>query len=162
MTKKSTYTKDYKKRVMSRLQAANSEAVSADTAETGIPKSTLYTWINKARKQGKVIPNNEANPNIKWSKDNKIRIVMETYAINEEELSSYCRKHGLYKETINQWRELVEDAFDPPTKSPELQEANKKNSKLEKELRYKDKALAEAAALLVLRKKTPHLKFPVM
>jgi transcriptional regulator of acetoin/glycerol metabolism len=43
MAKKTTYTKNYKKRVMSRLQAPNSEAVSAVSAETGIPKSTLYT-----------------------------------------------------------------------------------------------------------------------
>jgi hypothetical protein len=83
--------------------------------------------------------------------------VYETFTLNEEELSQYCRKHGLYTTDIKRWRTILESAFNStkPLKEIEaelkLEKAN--NTKLQKELGYKEKALAETAALLVLRKK---------
>ncbi len=153
MANRTSYANEEKQQILERLQAPKNESVSALSEELDIPRSTLYSWIRKARKQGRVIPNNRSKPNSKWNKNDKVKIVMETYAMNEEELNSYCREHGLYKDTIKQWQKLMENAFDTPKKSPELIEATKKNDELEKEIRYKDKALAEAAALLVLRKK---------
>jgi transposase-like protein len=153
MANRTSYTNEEKQQILERLQAPENESVSALSGELDIPKSTIYSWIRKARKQGRVIPNNRSKPSSKWNKNDKVKIVMETYTMNEEELSRYCRENGLYKDTIKQWQELMEGAFDASKKSPELIEATKKNSELEKELRYKDKALAEAAALLVLRKK---------
>lgn len=153
MTNRNSYTDEEKQEILNRLQAPENESVSSISEKLDIPKSTLYSWIRKARKQGRIIPNNRSKPNSKWSKNDKIKIAMESYAMNEEELSIYCREHGLYKDTIKQWQKLMEEAFDTPKKSAELIEATKKNKELEKELRYKDKALAEAAALLVLRKK---------
>ena len=77
--------------------------------------------------------------------------------MNEEELGAYCRKHGLYTTDIKRWSEILESSMDSdkPIKEieKELKTEQEKKKALEKELKYKEKALAEAAALLVLRKK---------
>ncbi len=74
------------------------------------------------------------------------------------ELSEYCRRRGLYPAQIQQWRQACEQANDwDRSQSKRLSEARKADEKrikvLERELRQKEKALAETAALLVLSKK---------
>ena len=67
-------------------------------------------------------------------------------------------KKGLFKEQIEAWKKTCLSANtqeENRTKalSIELKEEKKQARQLEKELRKKEKALAEAAALLLLRKK---------
>jgi len=74
--------------------------------------------------------------------------------VNESERSEYCRERGLYPEQIDAWREAFESAdTEAPASKAELAAERKKSRALEKELRRKEKALAEAAALLTLSKK---------
>ena len=103
------------------------------------------------------VPADPSNPE-NWSGQDKLAVVIETAAFNEQELSEYCRKKGLYAEQIAHWKEVAMSGYDAPerlTKAErrELQQLKKKNRKTEKELRRKEKALAEAAALLILEKK---------
>ncbi|MEQ6378791.1 IS3 family transposase, partial [Bacillaceae bacterium S4-13-56] len=93
-----------------------------------------------------------------WSSEDKFLVVMETYAMNQADLAEYCRKKGLYKEQIEVWRESCLNANGLETNhtkqlNQELKEEKRKAKTLEKDLRKKEKALAEAAALLLLRKK---------
>jgi predicted ATP-dependent serine protease len=78
--------------------------------------------------------------------------------MNEAELSAYCRERGLYPEQITQWRGACEQANDwDRTQAQKLKADRRSDEKrikaLERELQRKEKALAETAALLVLRKK---------
>ncbi len=78
--------------------------------------------------------------------------------MSQVEVATYCREKGLYPEQLTQWRQACEQANDwDQTSEKKLKEATqserKKNKQLQKELDRKEKALAEAAALLVLRKK---------
>ena len=83
--------------------------------------------------------------------------VLETAALSDKELGAYLRRKGLHEGTLKQWRALVNNALGKPQakakKSREHKEADKRVRKLERELRRKDAALAETAALLVLKKK---------
>ncbi|HHW70525.1 MAG TPA: transposase [Clostridiales bacterium] len=83
---------------------------------------------------------------------------METATHTETELAEYCRKNGIYISELKEWITQCINANKSITENPkELKEVLKvekeKNKELEKELRFKEKALAETAALLVLRKK---------
>lgn len=78
--------------------------------------------------------------------------------MNEAELSTYCRQRGLYPDQIKQWRQACEQANDwDRSQNRRLQNTRKLDhqriKQLERELGRKEKALAETAALLVLRKK---------
>ena len=78
--------------------------------------------------------------------------------MSEDELSEYTRKAGLYVTQIKELRDIcvnanaTEDA-QKRSMQKELKAVQKENSELRKDLRKKEKALAETAALLVLRKK---------
>src|SRR5699024_9463402 len=92
------------------------------------------------------------------SSQDKFLIVMETFAMNELELAEYCRKKGLYREQIEAWKGVCLQAngqsFDQSKQlNSQLKEEQKRSKGLEKDLQKKEKALAEAAALLLLRKK---------
>lgn len=83
-------------------------------------------------------------------------MVVETAALNEAQLDEYCRKRGLYPEELQRWRQSCEqaNAQAKPRRAPaETRREAHRIQALERELRRKDKALAETAALLVLRKK---------
>ena len=65
--------------------------------------------------------------------------------------------HGLYAHELTTWKtELMapkKTGDNSAAIKAELNEMKAKNKKLESELRRKDKALAEASALLILKKK---------
>lgn len=93
-----------------------------------------------------------------WSSTNKFRIVLETAPLSEIELSAYCRTKGIYPEQIAQWRLACEQAnVSAPAKSATMPQADAKQAQrireLERTLKKKEAALAEAAALLSLEKK---------
>lgn len=156
--KNRSYTKEYIEDILKQISPPINKKVSEVSKKTGVSPNTIYGWKRKARKEGKLIPNSNPNRLKKWRKEDKLRIVMETFTMNEEELSRYCREYGLYTEDIKAWKKLLEGAFEGGTKSADVLEGELKSEKekvkeLEQDLDKKNKALAETAALLVLRKK---------
>ena len=126
-------------------------------SETGISDCTLYTWRKELRLQGVIVPGNGKNAE-DWSSENKFAVVVETLTLNEAELAAYCRKKGLYVDQVKSWKESCQQAnARTEVKEKEIKKRSLKEKKeiqsLKKELRRKEKALAETAALLVLRKK---------
>ncbi len=87
----------------------------------------------------------------------RLEAVITTAALNESDKSAWCREHGVFLAELEQWRASATAALAEPEEaraSPQQTRADKKRIKeLERELQRKDKALAEAAALLVLSKK---------
>lgn len=139
------------------MMAPQSMSVAQVSRDLGVAEQTLYNWRNRVREQGKAVPADAKNPE-QWSGENKLAVVIETAALNEEELAAYCRRKGLYVEQIARWREAATAGVEKTqplsaAERRELQQERKKSRQLQKELRRKEKALAEAAALLVLEKK---------
>lgn len=149
------YTKEEKERLVSRLLPPESISVGALSHETGISKSTLATWKKKSEEaNGNIKPKRRLTPN------EKFLIVMETYSLTEIELSRYCREKGLYYDEVKKWSSICANSNNNTADSEDVKELKaakqedlKRIKALEKELNRKEKALAEAAALLLLRKK---------
>ena len=84
--------------------------------------------------------------------------VIETAALSEAELSQYCREKGLYPDQVKQWKAESLQGFQRSAEQDKAIRQQARSDKqeikqLRRELRHKEKALAETAALLVLRKK---------
>jgi len=153
------YPKELKDSVTARMLPPNNVSVPELVRETGIPKDTLYTWRSKARKGSS--PALAIAPR-ELSSEEKFNIVLETASLNEMELGAYCRRKGLFKHMIEAWRETCKQAHTslaPKTKADRtaIRTQKKEIKRLEMELRRKEKALAETAALLVLQKKVRSL-----
>lgn len=155
--KRVRYSQEQKEMIIKRMMPPNNESVAQIAKEEGISEVTLYKWRKSARTAGMATPGNGQTSD-KWSSQDKFLIVMETFSMNELELAEYCRKKGLYREQIEAWKSVClqanEQAFDQAKQlNGALKDEQKRAKQLEKELQKKEKALAEAAALLLLRKK---------
>jgi transposase-like protein len=121
---------------------------------------TLYNWRKTWRLQGEVVPASEKDPD-GWGATDKFTVVLETAGLNATELSAYCRERGLYPEQVERWRQASQDANEKPVltlkEQKELERLRAQDQReikrLKQELRRKEKALAEAAALLIASKK---------
>jgi transposase-like protein len=152
MTKNKTYTAEYRKKILDSLKPPQNKTVPQIVREEGISRSTVHSWIHRAREQGDAFPTIPLSSG-KASGAAKFKVVLETYTLNEMELSAYCREHGLYVSEVKDWIRQMEQSFDKQPETAELRAEKERSKKLEKELLRKEKALAEAAALLVLQKK---------
>ena len=152
------YPAEFKAWAVEQMMPPLNRSVVELAKETGVTTVSLRTWRNEAREQGKVVPGNGKQSD-KWSSADKFQIVLETAPLSEAELSEYCRRKGIQPEQIRQWRAACEVANAPVRSKSSLaqcreeQAARKRIRDLERELKRKDAALAETAALLVLRKK---------
>ena len=149
------YTKEEKDRLIARMLPPESISPTNLSIETGISKSTLATWKSKAT-GGWASKTKKSTRNM--SSKEKFLIVMETYTLSETDFSKYCRENGLYVEQVKNWRASCIAANNNNKKNSEelemqLIEEKKKTKELSKDLRMKEKVLAETTALLVLRKK---------
>jgi transposase-like protein len=82
----------------------------------------------------------------KWTVEQKARIVAEASSLSGEQLTEYLRREGVNLAHFERWRLALEQD------GRESLATSKHIRKLERELARKEKALAEAAALLVLKK----------
>ena len=151
------YSLERKSAVLKRMLAPNNAAIRQLSQEEGISEGTLHKWRAEARGKEQLLPAADAGPEGCSSRD-KFAAVLETAALNEADLAEYCGKRGLYPAQIATWRAACEQANDwDRTSTARLGRATKEEKKrvkdLERELARKDRALAETAALLVLRKK---------
>ncbi len=151
------YSLERKEAVLKKMLPPNNRSIAALAKEEGISDATLYNWRQRARNEGRLMPNSDNTPE-GWVSRDKFTAVMETAALSEAEIAQYCRERGLYPEQLGAWRTACEQANDWSRASDKQLKAatradRKKMRQLEKELARKEKALAEAAALLILRKK---------
>jgi transposase len=149
------HSEEKRTHALSLMSAPENLSVAEVATRTGVPEATLYHWRNQARSRGQVVPGDGHNPQ-QWRSEDKFAVVIETAGLSEAELAQYCRKKGLHVEQVRAWREACEgaNASQEERVSPaQRAQERKRVRELEKELRRKEKALAEAAALLVLSRK---------
>jgi len=154
------YSEAVKADVRRRMSPPQRQSVAQISAELGIHVVTLYNWRKAWRLQGEVVPASEKDPD-GWSATDKFTVVLETAGLNATELSAYCRERGLYPEQVERWRQASQDANEKPVltlkEQKELERLRAQDQReikrLKQELRRKEKALAEAAALLIASKK---------
>jgi transposase len=154
------YSEAVKADVRRRMSPPYRQSVAQISAELGIHVVTLYNWRKAWRLQGEVVPASEKDPE-GWGATDKFTVVLETAGLNATELSAYCRERGLYPEQVERWRQASQDANEKPLltlkEQKELERLRAQDQKeikrLKQELRRKEKALAEAAALLIASKK---------
>jgi transposase-like protein len=156
-----SYSPERKSAILKKLLPPLSMSVAEVSRQENISSVTLYTWRKQLLEKGVVVPDSQSSPE-QWSAEAKLAVVAETLALSEVELSEYCRKKSLFPEQVKAWKDAFLNSQRPTAKpskakmkaeAEEAQRDKKRIRELEKELRRKERALAETAALLVLRKK---------
>jgi transposase-like protein len=149
------HSNQFKEAILNKLSQSGL-SVRKFAEQEGINLSTLYSWQKQFNTSGLKV--SKVNSTDKWSSEEKFAAVLETSVLSEIELSEYCRVKGLYPEQIKAWKQAciagnTTKANKRVKQTPEQKADKKRIKELERELRRKEKALAETAALLVLGKK---------
>ena len=152
------YTKERKEAVLRKMLPPHNKSIPVIAKEEGISEPTLYGWRAAARAKGRLLPKGDTTPE-GWTSADKFAAVVETASLNEEQKAAYCRGRGIYPEQLAAWQEACAHANDwDEAQSKKLKESMKESKKrtqeLERELLRNQRALAETAALLVLKKKS--------
>ena len=164
-----SYSEPFKEKMVQKMAGPNARSATSLSEEVGVPQGTLSRWLKQAstvpavskktttRKKRRRSPTGRrAKRPQDWTPQQKLQAVLEAAVLGDDELGEFLRRKGLHEAQLEQWREQLTTAAPEvfgsrrrAKMSPEL----KRIRELEKELLRKDKALAEAAALIVLKKK---------
>jgi transposase len=151
------YSEAFKSKMVQRMVGPAALSANRLSQEIGIGQPTLSKWLRQAEgRMGRVKfvsppppPRLPRRPE-DWSPEERLRAVMEASRLSDDELGAFLRREGIPETVLAEWKTAVLEALAPQRKPSG---DSRKVRELEKQLRRKDKALAEAAALLVLQKK---------
>lgn len=156
-----SYPHSFKVEMVRRMTGPNAISATQLAKEVAPSQPVLSNWLRNAHAVGlelfyRTTPMNQHNA---FSPDDKMRLVLQAAALNDDELGPFLREAGIHLAQLEQWKNAMRQGLSPSTaktlpSNPRSTKADKKRIKeLERELARKDKALAETAALLVLKKK---------
>lgn len=165
MERQQVYGEAFRKRMVQRMSGPGAMTATALSLEVGISQPTLSRWLREgskvkveemARKKQRAPGTRPRRRASERTGEEKVRIVMEAAGLPESELGAFLRREGLHDDDLVRLREEVHAAAIAGLSTKKARgetEEQRRIKELERDLKRKDAALAETAALLVLRKK---------
>ena len=150
MTKK-TYSLEFKEHALRQALSRNGCTIRQIAADLNMTSSTLKGWM-KEQKKSDSAPKSVSS----FTAEERLNALHQTFSLNPEALNAWCRERGLFVSQLQQWRKdfIASSAeVNEQANALELRKLKVTHAKTELDLRRKDQALAETAALLVLQKK---------
>jgi transposase-like protein len=160
------YSPAFRTLMVQKMTAPDRPSAVSISDDIGVSISTLYRWVSEAdtlclSDNTEPLSFAESMQRLSdmkrpqdWSAEEKLAAVLEAASLSEEEFGAFLRSRGLHDAQLQQWRDQMIIGLEP---KPAKRAETKRIKDLEKELRRKDKALAETAALLVLKKKAQEI-----
>jgi transposase len=155
-TMKSSYSAAFIEQALVKVYSRGGRSIPSIAQELHINHETLKSWIK--RKSSTV--NELTSPETKekrpqdWRVEEQLLALQETHGLSVEEVHAWCRERGLFAHHLASWKAaFCVPIQEVPDATRALRMLKDENEQLKRELRRKEKALAEAAALLVLQKK---------
>ena len=157
----SQYSREIKETMVKKLCAPGGPSALRLSKETGISQTALSRWLKEF---GGVRKLENRRPE-DWSPEERLQAVLESQGLDEGKFGEFLRKKGLHSHHVKDWKkEILADVSTKakrsrgrPKKDPELVAALEENKKLKRDLRRKERALAEQTAIVILQKKAQEL-----
>jgi transposase-like protein len=131
-------------------------------SQTGISQTSLLKWARDFKNKVRIPVDDIQRRPKDWSKADRFQAILDCDKLQANELGEFLRKKGLTTAHLDKWKNEFssDDERNPvgrPSKSLMEKDLLKENKDLKREILRKDKALAEAAALLILKKKAQEI-----
>jgi transposase-like protein len=149
------YSDAFVEQALIKAYSRGDRSVRSIAEEVNVEYETLRKWMQrKSLDKAKAIVKKEKRPQ-DWRRDEQLAALMQTHGLSEEALNAWCRERGIFPHHLKSWEAnfCAPEAAPASTETQGVRALKSENDKLKQELRRKEKALAEAAALLVLQKK---------
>ena len=166
------YSDMFKQAMIQKMSGPDPISASALSKQVNVSQTTLSKWLrmagigpfygypNNAHEYTKMAKIKDSKRPNDWSAEDKLKVILEAASLDDQQLGAFLRQKGLHQSHLDQWRSQMIEALQNGCAKKSRRRKNddaKRIRSLEKELKRKDKALAETAALLVLKKKVQEI-----
>ena len=151
---KSTYPEGLIEQALVKVFSRGNRSVRSVAQDLHVNYHTLKNWMKtEAVNKRSVTPVKDRRPQ-DWSAEEQLLALHETHGLLGESLNAWCREKGLFAHHLSGWKAaFCAESKTGMSGARDLRELRDENGQLKREIVRKDKALAEAAALLILQKK---------
>lgn len=146
------YSAEFIEQALMKVHARGGRTIRSVADDLGVNFYTVQRWLKVHTIIRTDVADQERRAH-EWRREEQLGALLETHALNDEQLQAWCRERGLFPHHLEEWKASFCASDSAKEKSASALSLSKENAKLKKQILRKDKALAEAAALLVLQKK---------
>ena len=150
---RSSYTEAFKEQAIEKALQRGGRSLISVANELNMSHWTLKNWLKKMPPKESTIKQHQTQRPKDWSLEERLQVLIESNGLDGEEFHAYCRGKGLFPHHLEQWRQAFSQGQLEASRREEMKALKEENKQLQRDLRRKEKALAESAALLVLQKK---------
>jgi transposase-like protein len=148
-----SYSPAFKEEAVRKTLQRGNRTIAEMANELNVPYHSLRNWLRNLK-----MPHLHASPSgekraQEWNAQERLQALLDTQHLAEEELNAWCRQRGLFAHQLVAWKAEFCAPAKPMVDAAEVRKLKEEIVALQRNLRRKDKALSEAAALLVLQKK---------
>lgn len=148
-----TYSQAFKEDVVRKMLGRGNRTIADMADELNVPYHSVRNWLRNPKMAHLRKPPSGEKRAQQWSAEQRLQALLDTNALSVEELNVWCRTHGLFPHQLQTWKAEFYGSAKPATDAGEVRKLKGNLAILQRELDRKEKALSEAAALLVLQKK---------
>lgn len=142
------YSEAFIEQALIKVYSRGDRTIRSVAEELNINGHTLKNWM---KRKVKVRPSQKRPKD--WTAEQQLQALRETHGLSGDALQAWCREKGLFPHHLTSWQAAFCAGGTVAPESRELRVLKNQNETLKRELLRKEKALAEAAALLILQKK---------
>ena len=152
------YSTGFRNNVLKKVLPPENRAIVEVSKETGVSEQTIRNWKFKLGNDTLDPQEGEVSSGHR-SPSEKMSLILEGKSLSSEIKGEWLRKNGIHSEHLVLWEQELRDQVNGKVNKEKeaIRKQKKQIKKLEKELDRKEKALAEMAALMVLKKKAEAL-----
>jgi transposase len=152
------YSIGFRNGVLKKVLPPSNQSIKEVALNCGLSEQTIRNWMQQVKAGTLDLTAGESSPGQR-SASEKLRLLLESKQVSPDSIGQWLREKGLHSEHLPLWeQEMINMAGDKADKRSEQNtELLKENKRLKKELARKEKALAEMAALLILKKKADEI-----
>jgi transposase-like protein len=154
------YSEGFRNSALRKVLPPERRSVSVVAREVGVHPVTLHNWLAKFNDGKMVLGPEGAEPTPAGrGAPEKLRLLLESRTLTEDQKGDWLRRHGMHTEHLTLWEQELEGIVTDKQENlkQEVSELKKENKDLKRELARSQSAMAEALALLTLKKKADRL-----
>lgn len=148
---KNRYSPEFRASLVQKIATPGGPSIMQMSEKLGVPHVTIRNWIKLHGNS------NDMKKTKEWSAEQRLEALIKTAAMSEGDRGEYLRANGLHSADLEAWKQdfySSQRAAGRPKLDRELVQLRSKEKELSKDLRRKDRALAEMSARVILLKKS--------
>lgn len=146
------YSQEFREQAIQKTLNRGDRTIQEIADELNLNCYTLKHWLTHYRPEHMPTTHTAKRPT-DWTNEEKLQALMASYGLTDEALNAFCRQQGLFEHHLSTWKNDFINKHSPPNPLKSDKTLRDEIHQLNQELSRKEKALAEAAALLILQKK---------